>query len=170
MTTPLIPTASGLSFPAAIASVFKKYATFSGRATRSEYWWWMLFHYLVQIALSVFMIIGMVISAASAIGNSNWTQPDNDMWVPQGSADPVGMGFFFFGLVLLALWALATIIPTLAVTVRRLHDAGYTGWLILLELIPFGAVVVFIFTVLPSQQVNNKWGAAPLRAGAAAAA
>jgi uncharacterized membrane protein YhaH (DUF805 family) len=54
-----------------------------------------------------------------------------------------------FGLILVVIWALATIVPSLALTVRRLHDSNKSGWMILLGLIPFaGPIIVVVFTLL----------------------
>jgi uncharacterized membrane protein YhaH (DUF805 family) len=59
-------------------------------------------------------------------------------------------------------WVVGVLLPSLAVTIRRLHDAGYSGWLYLLTLVPYvGAIVVFVFTLLNSQPLDNRWGRAP---------
>ncbi|WP_434362169.1 DUF805 domain-containing protein [Parasalinivibrio latis] len=67
------------------------------------------------------------------------------------------------GTYLLAIiYCLATLIPSFAVTVRRLHDTGRSGWWILICVIPFiGSIVYFIFTVLDSQKGSNKFGPNP---------
>ena len=85
-----------MSFGEAIKSVFSKYATFSGRARRSEFWYFFLFNFLVSFVLNL---------------------------IPHFS-------------VVSGLWALAVLIPTLAVTVRRFHDIGKSGWTYLYFLIP----------------------------------
>jgi len=56
---------------------------------------------------------------------------------------------------------LALIIPSLAVTVRRLHDTGRSGWWWLISIVPFGSIVLFVFTVLDSQPGDNQWGPNP---------
>lgn len=53
---------------------------------------------------------------------------------------------------------LALLVPSLAVTVRRLHDANYSGWWLLLVLIPLGFIVVLVFAVLPGTQGPNRFG------------
>lgn len=169
MTTPLIPTTSGLSLPAAVKSVFRKYATFSGRATRSEYWWWALVQYLVQAVFGTIAFIGFFISAVSASRNGSWQMMDEDNYgmsmTTSGGTDFVGLAFLIVGMSLLVIWSLGVIVPSIAVTVRRLHDAGYSGWMVLLALIPWvGGIIVLIFTLLVSQPSDNKWGAAPIRA------
>ena len=94
----------------------KRYAQFSGRAPRAEYWWF----YLATVVVSWILTI-----VDKAIGASGATAGD--------------MG------ILAALFSLATFIPTIAVTVRRLHDIGRTGWwllafvlLIALVFVPIG--------------------------------
>jgi uncharacterized membrane protein YhaH (DUF805 family) len=129
-------TYSGMTFGAAIKSVFSKYAVFDGRATRSEYWFFSLFNFLTLIGLLAF---GALISASSS------------------SSD--GTSFITF---LMFVWVVGVLLPSLAVTIRRLHDAGYSGWLYLLTLVPYvGAIVVFVFTLLNSQPLDNRWGRAP---------
>lgn len=57
------------------------------------------------------------------------------------------------------IYSLAILIPSIAVTVRRLHDMGRSGWWLLLWLIPLiGVIVIFIFTLLDSQPATNEWG------------
>ncbi len=65
------------------------------------------------------------------------------------------------------MWLLATIVPALAVLVRRLHDTGRTGWWALIGLVPLvGGIVLFVFSVLDSQPEENKYGPSP-KVGAA---
>ena len=106
---------------------FKKYATFSGRASRSEYWWWTLVYVVVGIILNI------LINAGS-------------MTTIDGTTAGPGAGI---GTLLLVIWGLGTIVPSLALTVRRLHDSNKSGGLILLGLIPFaGAIIRFVVAVL----------------------
>jgi uncharacterized membrane protein YhaH (DUF805 family) len=100
-----------MSFAQAVGSVLSKYATFSGRAMRSEYWWYYLFTILVSIASSV---VDNVVSEVT---------------------------HYDLGIVG-AITSLALLVPSLAVTVRRLHDTGRTGWWLLLPVIPFVAMFV----------------------------
>src|SRR5690606_19853716 len=113
-----------------------RYARFRGRATRKEYWGFVLFS-LISAALVA--ALGFVIDAA------------------MGNADEPAVT-----MIVLALFGLALIIPGLAVTVRRIHDIGLSGWLILLNFVPtFGSLIIFVFTVVPSQRHPNKWGPVP---------
>lgn len=99
----------------------RRYADFSGRSRRMEYWMWKLFLFLVGIAFWVVMMV--VGGAALAAGD------------PQAMV-AAGGGVMIVMLIYL-LFGLAVIIPDLAVTVRRLHDTNRTGWWILAPLVPY---------------------------------
>lgn len=130
-------TYSGMSFGQAIRSVFSKYAVFRGRATRSEYWFFALFNFLIYMGI---LIIGSVTSGTST----------------SSSGPTVIFGFLTF------IWICVVLLPSISVSVRRLHDAGYSGWLYLLGLIPYlGSIILFIFGLLSSQDSDNRWGHAP---------
>ncbi|MGO2660196.1 DUF805 domain-containing protein [Mycetocola reblochoni] len=142
----------GIGFGTAIKRYFTKYATFSGRASQSEYWWVVLFNALVGIALGILATIAMVIGMAGAASYSSYDG--------YSSAGPTG-----FGLVLLVLvgiaglaFVLGTIIPGIALYVRRLHDADLSGLLALLLLIPYGnSIVAIVFGLLPSKPEGSRY-------------
>ena len=124
-----------MGFQEAVRTCLQKYATFSGRAPRSEYWWFVLFCILVGIAAA---IISMLLFGYSP------TDPDSVDWV---------------GL----LCSLALLLPSLAVGVRRLHDIDRSGWWMLLILIPLlGAIVLIIFAAQRGTTGSNRFGADPL--------
>ena len=68
-----------------------------------------------------------------------------------------GPGNIPFSILLVVFW-LGALVPSVAVTVRRLHDAGYNGWFYLLNFVPFGGIVPFIFTLLPASVNGAKYG------------
>jgi len=110
----------------------KKYADFSGRSRRSEYWYFVLFYFLIYIGLS---IVDGIAGAYSA---------------------PAGIG------VLGGLFAIAMLIPSLSVSVRRLHDTDRSGWWVLINLIPLiGAIIFLVFSVQDSTSGDNQYGANP---------
>jgi uncharacterized membrane protein YhaH (DUF805 family) len=114
---------------AAIASVFRKYVDFTGRAVRSEYWWFGLLVWLVSGVLSGLQFV--------PTGTNMYGDPAYNLGLVTMALGPI----VFAGLIL----------PTLAVLVRRLHDANFSGWFALLGLIPIiGGVILFVLTVLPS--------------------
>ena len=117
-----------MSFSQAVSSVLlNKYATFSGRARRSEYWWWYLFVTLVFVVAGILdRAIGLTYSDLTIGGG----------WI----ATIAGIVF---------------LIPNLAVAVRRLHDTGRTGWWLLIGLVPvIGFFVLLYFFVLDSENDN----------------
>ena len=120
-----------MDFATAVKTCFNKYATFRGRAMRSEYWWFVLFLIVANIVLSVI-----------------------DTTLFGHGADNVQL--------LSGLFALATILPSLAAGARRLHDTGRTGWWLLIALIPIlGTLVLIWFLTRPSDPGENDYGAAP---------
>jgi uncharacterized membrane protein YhaH (DUF805 family) len=127
-----------MSFSEAVRSGFSNYANFSGRASRSAYWWWALFNFLVSLAAQIL-----------------------DTWL--GFA-PVGMETNY-GLrtgLLTALVGLALFLPSLAVAVRRLHDTERSGWWLLIVLIPIiGWLVLIFFFVTPGTPGPNRYGPPP---------
>jgi uncharacterized membrane protein YhaH (DUF805 family) len=132
-----------VSFTDAIRTCLRKYATFDGRATRSEFWFFYLFTLVVgfigYIPLIVFGIIG---SADNAIGT-------------------------LFRLLAILWWIvwivliIALYIPFLAVGCRRLHDRGQSGWLQLLLLVPCGGIVLIVFWAMEGTPTDNAYGPKP---------
>lgn len=120
----------------AIASYFKNYANFKGRARRSEYWW---------SSLAIGVITGII--AAVSI------QMVNVYVEGVGDVPTVTYGPLFW------VWALATLLPGLAVTVRRLHDTGRKGTYYFMSLIPFvGAILLLVRMAEDSQAGPNQYG------------
>ena len=120
---------------------YQKYATFTGRASRSEYWWWMLISIVVSIVLNIIMsVAGAAGTTVDTLGNT----------VPGPGA--------VVGVILLVIWGLAVIVPSLALTVRRLHDVNFSGWMILIGLVPVvGSLAVLVFTLLPSKPEGQRF-------------
>lgn len=103
-----------MSFADAIRTCFAKYADFSGRASRPEFWWWALFSLLAS------MVLGAI---------SQW------------------LSVLFF---------LATLVPYLAVTARRLHDTGRSGWMQLIGLIPLiGLIIMIVWLAQPGKDSSR---------------
>jgi uncharacterized membrane protein YhaH (DUF805 family) len=114
---------------AAIASVFRKYADFTGRARRSEYWWFALLLWLVIAVISVLPLI--------PTGTNMYGDPAHNLEIVPMLLGPI----LFLGLAL----------PSIAVLVRRLHDVNFSGWFALLGLIPaLGGIALLVFSLLPS--------------------
>ena len=110
----------------------RKYADFTGRASRSEYWWVALASTVVYLGLG---LVGAIAGIPGATVHAD------------GSSDP-GPGFFPFT-ILLALLFFATIVPNLSLGARRLHDVGLSGWLLLLVIVPYlGSLSLFVLSLL----------------------
>ena len=125
----------------AVKSVFSKYATFEGRASRSEYWFFYLFNILREIGLYV---VGLILGAI--VGDAT------------GALAGMGIGY-----VLFCLYALVALIPYISVFVRRMHDIGRSGWWFWIGLIPIvGAIVQLVFLVTGSDRGDNQYGPEPL--------
>jgi uncharacterized membrane protein YhaH (DUF805 family) len=115
----------------------KKYAVFGGRSRRKEYWYFVLFNIIVGIVLAAIDALLGTFSSSSNIG------------------------------LLSGIYSLAVLIPTLSVTVRRLHDIDRTGWWILIGLLPLiGAVVLLVFALLEGTPGSNRYGPNPKEASA----
>lgn len=109
-----------MNFVDAVKNCFVNYVGFSGRATRSEYWWWVLFVLVIAVVMEL-LNLGMI-----------------------GSLVP-----------------LVTLLPSIAVGARRLHDIGKSGWWQLLALIPLIGWLVLIYWAVQPSDGDNDHGPAP---------
>lgn len=147
----------GATFGQAISRFFKNYANFSGRASRSEYWWVQLFIALIMIVPVIVLIIGIIAMIASS-ANSYAYSGDPSL----GSVMVLLLGAF----LMFAVWA-ATLIPMLALGWRRLHDGNFPGPLYLITLgsyIPFinyiawlGNIAILVLTIMPSKPEGRRF-------------
>lgn len=124
-----------MTFVESVNTCFKqKYADFNGRASRSEYWWFALLYFLV-------LMVVMVLTG--------------------GMMDESG-GFSTIGLIAFLLVVAVFFVPSLAVSVRRLHDIDKSGWWYLISLVPYvGGLILLVLMVLPPKE-PNRFGDAPL--------
>lgn len=140
-----------MSFPDAIKSVFSQYATFTGRARRSEFWFWYLF--LVIVAAVAGILLGIV--GAASLDTTTGT---------------FGAGYFVVT-ALVGLISLALLVPTIAVMVRRLHDQDKSGFYWFMSFIPLaGPIIMLVFYATDGTHGPNRFGPDPkgLPAGPAA--
>jgi uncharacterized membrane protein YhaH (DUF805 family) len=125
----------GIGLTGAVRRYFKKYATFNGRASRSEYWFMVLFQGIVNVAL--FLLL-------SATGFT----AEMARYYGVGGGPQFGIGAFAV-MGVSALWSLICIIPGFAIVWRRLHDANLSGFWILINLVPgVGSIIMFVFMLL----------------------
>jgi len=124
-----------LDFGAAIKSGFSNYAVFRGVASRSEFWFWILFTQLVSIGLSIVQSSSTALFPASRSAN-----------LGDQSTDQILSRVFSEGnsSILSSLWGLAIFIPTLAISARRLRDAGKSPKLLWLYLAPMGTLIAAV--------------------------
>lgn len=114
-----------MDFVTAVKTCFSKYATFSGRASRSEFWYWILF---VSVAGTVFNVVDFMI-----FGEGILTAPAT-----------LGMAFSLF-----------VALPGLAVSARRLHDVGRSGWWQLIMLTGVGIILLAVWWASKSKEVSH---------------
>ena len=117
-----------MTFMDAVKSVFTQYTVFTGRARRSEYWYFFLFE----------MIVSSVLGTLYSVTNLTLFS------------------------VVSGLFGLATIIPGIAVSIRRLHDIGKSGWFLLIDLIPcVGPIILIVYMAKDSEPGENLYGPNP---------
>ena len=142
-----------MGFGAAVRTCLSGYADFTGRAPRSEYWWFWLFTTLV---VGIPSAIGAMLMVAGIAPNGDAS------WMETGEGGPGAA--FWIGLAVLVLAvvvSLALLVPNYAVGCRRLHDRGISGWLQLIGLIPLGGIVLLVLFLLPGHPEGNAYGSVP---------
>ena len=114
--------------------VLRKYAVFGGRASRAEYWWFVLVNVLVVVGLGILQALVTEGNSSAAMGIS----------------------------MVSSLYSLVLLIPSLAVGVRRLHDTSRSGWWMFISLVPFiGSIVLLVFMIQDSAPNANQYGPNP---------
>ena len=128
-----------MTFIDAVKSAYSNYFRFSGRATRSEFWWFWLFCLLTEWALT--LIFGTV-----------FVETSPGTFAVQANAGVIG-----------GLWTLFNVIPGLSVGCRRLHDTDRSGWWQLLFLVPLiGGIILIIMWASRGTPYTNRFGSDPL--------
>lgn len=116
-------------------TALRKYAVFTGRSQRSEYWYFVLFYFLIALALNFLDMMAGTMYGTAEIG-------------------------LFSGL-----FGLAMVVPSLSVGVRRLHDIGKSGWWLLLGIIPLiGGIILIVWACRDSAPGTNAYGPNPKEA------
>lgn len=151
----------------------RRYVDFTGRSRRTEFWMFQLLNLIVYAVIMAIFFAGFpweFMDAAAGTPPAELQDPDDVF----GLFGPL----FWIGMGLAVIWGLGTFIPHLAVTVRRLHDRGMSGWwyggLLLFSFIPFigglailGYLVIFVIMLLPGEPGPNRWGPDPRDPGQA---
>ncbi len=124
-----------MQFFPAIVSGFRQYVTIKGRAPRSAYWYWILFYILLNL---------VCVNIDNFLAGGTMT--------PDHQSGPVELSFL-----------LLVFLPTIALSVRRLHDINRSGWWLLIATIPvIGAIVLIIWHCTKGTEGDNRFGADPL--------
>ena len=153
-----------MGFFEAVATCFKKYATFSGRARRREYWFFAIFNTIIVLPLFIWFFIGMFESIFRLHAMNS------ELHSLQHMSESQFLDFFanlfsvsvWLPLLLILLYSLIILLPTIAVSVRRMHDIGRSGAYILLSFIPYvGSIIWIVLTVLDGQPGDNEYGPDP---------
>ncbi|MBO5618845.1 MAG: DUF805 domain-containing protein [Paludibacteraceae bacterium] len=138
-----------MSFTEAITTCsIKKFATISGRATRAEFWWFVLFCFLTRVVLAICLYFLIIDLPASS----------------QGFFSPYFAFFLKLFLIILSLLIMfvVLVIPEFCVTIRRLHDVGYDGSQFLVKAIPIAGIIWLIKDLCqPSDPNDNAFGPNP---------
>ena len=141
-----------MGFMDAVRACLRSYATFGGRARRSELWWFQLYGLLLAIPTAIaFAALWGAAFAGSVAG------PVED---PAINPDAVSWRAFTAAIGVLAAFALLFTVPSLAVQARRLHDIGQSAWWLALHLVGLG-VVVLAMGVVQGERGSNRHGADP---------
>ena len=128
-----------VSFGDAVKRAFGKYCCFTGRASRSEYWWFVLFLFIIGAIIQTFATITTVKSMAN------------------GDSSP-----FNIFTVIMYIWNLIVLLPSLGLLFRRLHDTGRSGWNWCWGFLPvIGTIILIVFCCQESQPQENKYGPVP---------
>ena len=136
-----------MTFFESIKTVFRKYAEFEGRATRSEFWWFTLFASVVSLALG-------------SLNVSTGTSPFGS-W-SMGDPSVAFSSTIYLGTSLASVWGFVVLIPSLAVSIRRLRDAGHDWKNIFWILLPIaGLIILIIWWAEPSKTEAIAIEAAP---------
>ena len=176
------------TFWGAIKSGLRKYVKFKGRATRAEYWCFILFLYLLALIPATFILSGIEeaqsgFQAASSLASDiqgSHVETTKDIPISKAVESSVetakGMASLFFGafamsavaamfvlgLILFAIFRLIIPLLSLSVMVRRLHDTGRSGWACLIGLVPFiGGFILFVWLCEDSDPGENEYGENP---------
>lgn len=152
----------------AFSTVMKKYATFSGRARRSEFWWFYLAMFLIELPFVIALVVAMVGAIDSDLMRD---MQSGGRPTSQEILDGVDWRSIVGPLALTALVGLVFLLPFLAVMVRRLHDMGQTGWwaslvvvgniLSAAPVLGMVGLVPMIMCIIDGQPHENRYGPDP---------
>jgi uncharacterized membrane protein YhaH (DUF805 family) len=153
-----------MTFIESIKTVLSKYAVFNGRARRSEFWW----YYLAVTIVDTILYVVLVAPGYGAFMTANMEYlAANDPTAPA----PTMPGSLVTGFLIVSLVNLALLLPTLGVSVRRLHDTDRSGFWYFLSFIPFvGIIILIVWWASAGTPGPNRFGPDPKAVEQSAAA
>lgn len=144
-----------MSFIESLRTVLSKYAVFSGRARRSEYWWYTLAYWIVLTVLYAVLVLPGYTAYLTA--TMEWSMA-GDPAAPL----PTMPGSLMVGYAVTSIFTLALLLPSLGVTVRRLHDTGRSGFWVFLGLVPVvGGIILIVWEATAGTPGPNQYGPDP---------
>lgn len=124
--------------------IINQYADFNGVATRKQFWLFSLFHFIIFLLILLILVLLWGPFAFYGAGSGSFTE--------------TSYLFSISFIILFFLIYIALLVPSIAMSVRRLHDINYSGWYLLIGLIPYvGGLALFVFYLLPSEINNNEY-------------
>ena len=151
-----------MSFGEAIKTCFQKYAKFSGRARRSEFWWFYLLVGAVNGVLGWILQIFAAKKAALVSEAMSLSFSELDKLEAISSQESSYANINLILMILIGVWFLVTLLPFLAAHVRRLHDIGKSGWLLLLYLVcGVGGLIPLLMCIQDGKKEANEHGPSP---------
>lgn len=125
----------------AYVNFWKNYANFNGRSRRADYWWAMLCQMIIMMILG--MVGGGQLTAAMITGQT-----------------PSAVGIIL--ILVYVIFSLASLVPGIAIVVRRLHDIGKSGWWYFIAFVPMvGVIVILVFLCTAGTAGDNMYGPDP---------
>ncbi|MFC7431901.1 MULTISPECIES: DUF805 domain-containing protein [unclassified Agrococcus] len=138
----------GIGFGGAVRRFLRGYVVFTGRASRSEYWW-------AQLAVQLYVLVVSMGAVVLLVGVVFATVPSSSSGYGSRGLTPLAV-LAFYGVLFLLM--APVLLPTYSSGARRLRDAGFSPWLILLALVPLGSYAVLVLTILPTKP-DPAWAA-----------
>ncbi len=139
----------------ATTTVYKKYCCFTGRASRAEYWWFLLFYQGIAIVFSIICCALVANDVYEVFALTDGKPTFEEVW---GEITPLTISAW----VILILFTLASFLPALGVLTRRFHDTGRSGWNFCWSFLPYiGPIIIFIFTCTKGTEGPNEYGEGP---------
>lgn len=152
----------GSSLPQAMNRFARRAFQLRGRASQSEYWWWMLVNVLVLASTQLLvpaLVSGRTPQPSLAVGPFGSGLLAHIELFNAYPAEGPSSSLVAFSLLIASLWLVVTIVPGTTIAVRRLHDSNLAGWWALLALIPLGGFVVLLLAIRRSRQEGIRFDA-----------